>query len=41
MFEDLRFDRDTILDMDTDMIRKLAPLYRCTTVNTLCRYLGA
>lgn len=39
MFDDLRFDEESILSMDAKTVRKYAGLYHCTTVNTFAGYL--
>ena len=39
MFEDLRFDEESILELDPDTLRDYSELYHCTTINTLATYL--
>ena len=39
MFDDLRFDEEEILGLETKTIREYAELYHCTTITTLRNYL--
>lgn len=39
MFDDLRFDEEEILSLETKTIREYAELYHCTTITTLRNYL--